>query len=116
MYDESNVLIFEHAVEAGDIWRMCQTKDVAVKDWVRLAVSRARSTGQPAVFWLDSERAHDRNLISKVHQYLPAHDTTGLNITIQSPVHAIRYSCERLVQGLDTISVTGNVLRDYLTD
>jgi isocitrate dehydrogenase len=108
--------IFSHAVAQGDIWRMCQTKDAPIKDWVRLAVSRARATGDPAIFWLDHNRAHDRNLISKVNTYLALHDTKGLDISIATPVHAMRRSCERATAGLNTISVTGNVLRDYLTD
>lgn len=114
--DQDNNTIFFHSVQAGDLWRMCQTKDEPIKDWVKLAVTRARLTGNPAIFWLDEQRAHDRNIITKVKQYLPAHDTTGLDITIQSPQHAMRRSCERAAAGLDTISVTGNVLRDYLTD
>jgi len=114
--DESGTVLMEHAVEAGDIWRMCQTKDAPIRDWVRLAVSRARATGATAVFWLDPNRAHDRQLIAKVEQYLPDHDTTGLDIRIKNPVEATRISCERAKAGEDTISVTGNVLRDYLTD
>uniref|UniRef100_UPI003568DF67 NADP-dependent isocitrate dehydrogenase n=1 Tax=Novipirellula sp. TaxID=2795430 RepID=UPI003568DF67 len=98
------------------IWRMCQTKDLPVRDWVRLAVSRARATGSTAIFWLDENRAHDANLIAKVKEYLPSHDTSGLDIQIMSPVDATRLSCQRAKDGLDTISVTGNVLRDYLTD
>eukprot|EP00607_Mallomonas_marina_P006885 CAMPEP_0182428560 /NCGR_PEP_ID=MMETSP1167-20130531/23110_1 /TAXON_ID=2988 /ORGANISM="Mallomonas Sp, Strain CCMP3275" /LENGTH=763 /DNA_ID=CAMNT_0024611523 /DNA_START=65 /DNA_END=2356 /DNA_ORIENTATION=+ len=109
-------MIFEHKVEHGDIWRMCQTKDAAIRDWVRLAVSRARHTGDPAIFWLDNHRAHDRSMIDKVNKYLPDHDTTGLNISIKKPVDAMRESMERCTEGLNTISVTGNVLRDYLTD
>lgn len=112
----SNKVIMEHNVEAGDIWRMCQTKDIAVRDWVKLAVNRARATGSPAVFWLDAARAHDGQLIAKVNTYLREHDTTGLSISILKPDHAMRFSCERASAGLDTISVTGNVLRDYLTD
>jgi len=111
-----NEVLLQHEVEQGDIWRACQTKDVAIKDWVRLAVSRARSTGQPAIFWLDENRAHDRNLIEKVNAYLPEHDTDGLEIKIMNPKAAMRYTCERVSAGKDTISVTGNVLRDYLTD
>ncbi|SDU80665.1 isocitrate dehydrogenase [Microlunatus sagamiharensis] len=103
-------------VEAGDIWRMCQTKDVAIRDWVKLAVSRARATGSPAVFWLDADRAHDARLIAKVEQYLPEHDTEGLDIRVLAPVEATAFSLERIRRGEDTISVTGNVLRDYLTD
>ncbi|HSN68486.1 MAG TPA: NADP-dependent isocitrate dehydrogenase, partial [Thermoanaerobaculia bacterium] len=110
-----NVLM-QHKVEAGDIWRMARTKDIAVQDWVKLAVRRARATGAPAVFWLDSNRAHDVNIIAKVLRYLPQHDTDGLEIRIMAPVQAMRYSLERIRKGLDTISVTGNVLRDYLTD
>jgi isocitrate dehydrogenase len=95
---------------------MCQTKDVAIKDWVKLAVRRARATGAETIFWLDDHRAHDRELIKKVNTYLKEHDTNGLPISIMSPVHAMRRTCERTTEGLDTISVTGNVLRDYLTD
>ncbi len=109
-------VLMQHAVEQGDIWRMCQTKDLPVRDWVRLAVSRARATGSTAIFWLDENRAHDANLIAKVKEYLPSHDTSGLDIQIMSPVDATRLSCQRAKDGLDTISVTGNVLRDYLTD
>ena len=112
---ESNILL-SHEVEAGDIWRMCQTKDVAIIDWVKLAVTRARTTGAKTIFWLDENRAHDRNLITKVNQYLPTHDTDGLDIEILSPVEATRLTCQRCKDGLDTVSVTGNVLRDYLTD
>ncbi|GGF55584.1 NADP-dependent isocitrate dehydrogenase [Alteromonas lipolytica] len=112
---DGNVLI-EHEVEEGDIWRMCQAKDAPIQDWVKLAVTRARQSGMPAVFWLDDERAHDAQLIKKVEKYLKDHDTDGLEISIMSPVRAIRYSMERAIRGLDTISVTGNVLRDYLTD
>ncbi len=106
----------EHAVEQGDIWRACQTKDEPIRDWVRLAVARARATGSMAIFWLNEERAHDASLIAKVNQYLPEHDTSGLEIQILPPIEATRLSCERAKAGLDTISVTGNVLRDYLTD
>ena len=112
---DGNVLI-EHDVEEGDIWRMCQAKDLPIQDWVKLAVTRARQSGMPAVFWLDDERAHDAQLIKKVEKYLKDHDTDELDISIMSPVRAIRYSMERAIRGLDTISVTGNVLRDYLTD
>ena len=112
---DGNVLI-THDVEAGDIWRMCQVKDAPVQDWVKLAVTRARASQTPAVFWLDSNRAHDAELIKKVNAYLPSHDTTGLEIRILSPVEATKYTCERIKDGKDTISVTGNVLRDYLTD
>ncbi|PTT19152.1 NADP-dependent isocitrate dehydrogenase [Microbacterium sp. HMWF026] len=109
-------VLLEHEVSTGDIWRATQTKDVAVRDWVKLAVTRARATGVPAVFWLDETRAHDRNLIAKVHEYLGGHDTEGLTIEILAPAEATRYSLERIRRGEDTISVTGNVLRDYLTD
>lgn len=112
---EGNVLL-EQAVEAGDIFRMCQVKDAPIQDWVKLAVTRARASGAPAVFWLDEARAHDAELIKKVNQYLPEHDTAGLDIKILSPVEATKFSLVRIKQGLDTISVTGNVLRDYLTD
>ncbi|MEZ4221294.1 MAG: NADP-dependent isocitrate dehydrogenase [Polyangiaceae bacterium] len=108
--------LLEHTVEAGDIWRMCRVKDAPVRDWVKLAVSRARATGVPAVFWLDESRAHDAELINKVKAYLPDHDTKGLTLEILSPVKATAYTLERLRAGEDTISVTGNVLRDYLTD
>jgi isocitrate dehydrogenase len=112
---EGHTLI-EHDVEAGDIWRACQVKDPAVRDWVKLAVTRARATGSPAVFWLDRERAHDAQLLRKVETYLAEHDTDGLEIHILSPEEATRFSLERIRRGEDTISVTGNVLRDYLTD
>ncbi|CAN0232521.1 unnamed protein product [Ectocarpus fasciculatus] len=114
--DQAGKTVFEHQVEAGDIWRMCQTKDAPIKDWVRLAVSRAKATGSPAIFWLDENRAHDANLIANVNTYLKEHDTQGLEISIMHPAQAMRVSCERAKDGLDTISVTGNVLRDYLTD
>ena len=114
--DTAGNTLLEHTVEQGDIWRMCQTKDLPIQDWVKLAVKRARLTGQPAIFWLDSNRAHDANLISKVEGYLKDHDTSGLDILIKSPVAAIQYTLERVKAGEDTISVTGNVLRDYLTD
>ncbi|MEW2549759.1 NADP-dependent isocitrate dehydrogenase [Streptomyces sp. NPDC047002] len=114
--DGSGTAVLEQAVGAGDIFRMCQTRDVPIRDWVKLAVTRARATGDPAVFWLDDTRAHDRNLIAKVEQYLPEHDTEGLVIEVKSPVDAIRFSLERIRRGENTISVTGNVLRDYLTD
>ncbi|MCH6471278.1 NADP-dependent isocitrate dehydrogenase [Sinomonas terrae] len=110
-----NVLI-EHEVEQGDIWRACQTKDVPIRDWVKLAVTRARASKTPAVFWLDETRAHDRNLIAKVTEYLKDHDTDGLQIEIMAPTDATAFSLERIRRGEDTISVTGNVLRDYLTD
>ncbi len=109
-------VLMSHDVRAGDIWRACQTKDAPIQDWVKLAVSRARATGWPAVFWLDPERAHDRNLIEKVTAYLADHDTEGLDIQILSPVEATKLSIERIRRGENTISVTGNVLRDYLTD
>lgn len=109
-------VVFSHQVEAGDIWRMCQVKDAPIRDWVKLAVNRARLSNTPAVFWLDSARAHDAELIKKVQSYLKEHDTTGLDLQIMSPVDATRHTLARLKQGLDTISVTGNVLRDYLTD
>ncbi len=108
--------LIEHNVQAGDIWRACQTKDLPIKDWVKLAVTRARATGSPAVFWLDDTRAHDANLISKVNRYLTEHDTEGLIIKILNPADATAYSLERIRRGEDTISVTGNVLRDYNTD
>lgn len=114
--DSAGDVLLEHAVEPGDIWRATQTKDVPVRDWVRLAVSRARATGSPAVFWLDAARAHDARLIEKVKTYLAESDTDGLTIEILPPVEATRYSLERMRRGEDTISVTGNVLRDYLTD
>jgi isocitrate dehydrogenase len=114
--DDAGNVLMEHAVEAGDIWRMCQTRDAPVQDWVKLAVNRARLSHTPAVFWLDPQRAHDRNVIAKVEHYLADHDTAGLDIRILSPVEAMRFSLERIRKGQDTISVTGNVLRDYLTD
>lgn len=114
--DEAGNVLMEHAVEAGDIWRMCQTKDAPIQDWVKLAVNRARLSHTPAVFWLDSARAHDRNVIAKVERYLKDHDTNGLDIRILAPVEAMKFSLERIRKGQDTISVTGNVLRDYLTD
>jgi len=112
----SGQTLLEHQVEEGDIWRMCQVKDAPIQDWVKLAVSRARATGAPAVFWLDTHRAHDAELIKKVTRYLPNHDTKGLDIRTLSPAEATRFSLERIKEGKDTISVTGNVLRDYLTD
>ena len=114
--DDAGQVVFEHKVETGDIWRMCQAKDAPIQDWVKLAVSRARLSDTPAVFWLDSARAHDRQVIAKVEQYLKDHDTAGLDIRILSPVEATKFSLERIRRGKDTISVTGNVLRDYLTD
>ncbi|MCG3110636.1 MAG: NADP-dependent isocitrate dehydrogenase [Candidatus Manganitrophus sp. SB1] len=112
----SGQTLLEHAVEEGDIWRMCQVKDAAIQDWVKLAVNRAKATGSPAIFWLDKSRAHDAELIKKVNKYLPNHDTKGLDIRIMSPAEATKLSLERIKEGKDTISVTGNVLRDYLTD
>lgn len=114
--DAAGAVLIEHAVEAGDIWRACQTKDAPVEDWVKLAVNRARLSGTPAVFWLDEKRAHDAQIIAKVKQYLPQHDTSGLDIRILAPSAACQLSLDRIRQGQDTISVTGNVLRDYLTD
>jgi isocitrate dehydrogenase len=113
---KTNNVVFEHQVAEGDIWRACQTKDAPIRDWVRLAVSRARATGSPAIFWLDARRAHDASIIQKVNQYLKEHDTNGLDISIKDPVSAVRATMERAKNRLDTISVTGNVLRDYLTD
>lgn len=109
-------LLMEQNVEKGDIFRMCQTKDIAIRDWVKLAVRRVKATGNPAYFWLDENRAHDREIIKKVNKYLPVHDTSGMDLKILKPQDAIRLSCDRVRQGLDVISVTGNVLRDYLTD
>ena len=114
--DSTGAVLIEQNVEAGDIWRACQTKDAPIQDWVKLAVKRARATGDPAVFWLDEKRAHDAQIIAKVKTYLADHDTTGLEILLMPPAEACTFSLERLVQGKDTISVTGNVLRDYLTD
>ena len=114
--DSNGVTLIDHAVEKGDIWRMCQTKDAPIQDWVKLAVNRAKATGQPAIFWLDKNRAHDANIISIVKGYLAQHDTTGLDIQIQAPVDAINFTMKRVKAGQDTISVSGNVLRDYLTD
>jgi isocitrate dehydrogenase len=114
--DADGKVLLEHTVEAGDVWRACQTKDAPVRDWVKLAVRRARATGSPAVFWLDEARPHDAELIRKVRTYLAEHDTRGLDIRILSPVEAMQLSLERIRAGQDTISVTGNVLRDYLTD
>ncbi|WP_152363677.1 NADP-dependent isocitrate dehydrogenase [Microlunatus speluncae] len=109
-------VLISHQVEAGDIWRACQTKDAPIQDWVKLAVTRARASGTPAIFWLDESRAHDQNLIAKVNTYLADHDTDGLDLSIHAPVEAIKISVDRIRKGEDTISVTGNVLRDYLTD
>lgn len=114
--DQEGTLVMSVKVEEGDIWRMCQAKDEPIKDWVKLAVNRARATGNPAVFWLDEQRPHDSQLITKVNKYLPMHDTDGLEIKIMAPVDAVKYSIARIRKGQDTISVTGNVLRDYLTD
>ncbi|RDI98714.1 NADP-dependent isocitrate dehydrogenase [Dyella solisilvae] len=114
--DEAGNVLLEQPVEAGDIWRMCQTKDAPIQDWVKLAVTRARLSNTPAVFWLDGNRAHDRQVIAKVERYLKDHDLSGLDIRTLSPVEATRFSLERIRKGQDTISVTGNVLRDYLTD
>ena len=114
--DDGGNVIMEHPVNAGDIWRMCQTKDLPIRDWVKLAVTRARATGSAAIFWLDENRAHDRNLIGLANTYLADHDTEGLDIRIESPVDAMRSTLQRVSAGDDTISVTGNVLRDYLTD
>ncbi|MEV6996244.1 NADP-dependent isocitrate dehydrogenase [Streptomyces sp. NPDC093982] len=116
LVDQAGDVVIEQAVSAGDIFRACQTKDAPIKDWVKLAVTRARATGDPAVFWLDETRAHDANLIAKVNAYLPEHDTEGLDIRILAPVDATKLSVERIRRGENTISVTGNVLRDYLTD
>ena len=113
---DTGEVLMQHDVEKGDIWRACQTKDDAVQDWVKLAVTRSRLSGMPAVFWLDDERAHDRNLIAKVERYLKDHDTEGLDIRIMNYEFAMRYTLERMIRGKDTISVTGNILRDYLTD
>ena len=114
--DTSGYVIFKLTVEEGDIWRMCQVKDAPIQDWIKLAVNRARATGVPAIFWLNEERAHDAQIIEKINKYLPNHDTTGLDIRIMSPKDATLFTLKRVKEGLDTISVTGNVLRDYLTD
>lgn len=114
--DSAGKIILKHVVEAGDIWRMCQTKDLPIQDWVKLAVTRARASETPAIFWLDADRAHDAEIIKKVNAYLPNHDTSGLDIRIMSPIKATEFTLERIVKGEDTISVSGNVLRDYLTD
>ncbi|GFO71377.1 isocitrate dehydrogenase [Bathymodiolus japonicus methanotrophic gill symbiont] len=114
--DSAGTVLLESKVEQGDIWRMCQTKDLPIQDWVKLAVSRARATGQPAIFWLNKNRAHDANLIAIVESYLQEHDTSGIDIQIMPPVEAIRFTLQRVKAGENTISVTGNVLRDYLTD
>lgn len=114
--DQDGTILMQHQVEEGDIWRMCTVKDAPVQDWVKLAVNRARATQTPAIFWLDKNRAHDAQLIKKVETYLPNYDTTGLDIQILSPEEATLFTLIRLKDGKDTISVTGNVLRDYLTD
>ncbi|MDX2023928.1 MAG: NADP-dependent isocitrate dehydrogenase [Deltaproteobacteria bacterium] len=114
--DSAGQVLIEHKVEEGDIWRACQAKDAAIADWVKLAVNRARATGTPTVFWLDAQRAHDAQILAKVHAYLKQHDTTGLDIRVMAPAEATQFSLERIKEGKDTISVTGNVLRDYLTD
>ena len=114
--DQNGTSLTSHTVEQGDIWRMCQVKDAPIQDWVKLAVSRARASETPAVFWLDEQRAHDAELIKKVKNYLANYDTKGLEFKILSPIEATHYTLARLKDGLDTISVTGNVLRDYLTD
>jgi isocitrate dehydrogenase len=114
--DTDGKVLLEHVVEAGDIWRMCQAKDLPIQDWIKLAVTRARASETPAVFWLDKNRAHDAEIIKKVNTYLPNHDTTGLDIRILSPIKATEFTLERIIKGEDTISVSGNVLRDYLTD
>ncbi len=116
LVDASGTTLLEHKVEEGDIWRMCQVKDAPIQDWVKLAVNRAKATGAPAIFWLNKDRAHDAQLITKVERYLKNHDTKGLDIRIMTPADATRLSLERIREGKDTISVTGNVLRDYLTD
>ena len=114
--DASGNILIQHEVETGDIWRMCQTKDAPVQDWVKLAVTRAKASNIPAIFWLDENRAHDAELINKVNTYLKNYDTSGLDLRILSPIDATIFTCERLIKGQDTISVSGNVLRDYLTD
>jgi isocitrate dehydrogenase len=114
--DATGATLMEHSVEPGDIWRMCQTQDLPIQDWVKLAVNRAKATGNPTIFWLDQDRAHDANLIVKVNQYLADYHTTGLDLKIMSPVAAMRFTCDRIKAGENVISVTGNVLRDYLTD
>lgn len=114
--DSNGIVLLEHTVEIGDVWRACQVKDAPVQDWVKLAVTRAKETGSPAVFWLDKKRAHDAEIIKKVNLYLKDHDTEGLELHIMNPVDATQFSLDRIIEGKDTISVTGNVLRDYLTD
>jgi len=113
---ETGEVLLSQNVEAGDIWRMCQVKDAAIRDWVKLAVNRGRNSGTPVVFWLDAYRPHEAQLIRKVRMYLHEHETNGLDIQIMSQVRAMRYTLERVIRGLDTISATGNILRDYLTD
>lgn len=113
---ETGKVYMEHDVEEGDIWRMCQTKNVAIQDWVKLAVRRAKASGDRAIFWLDKKRAHDKALMKMVQAYLLEHDTDGIDISIMKPVDAVRVTMQRATDGKDTISVTGNVLRDYLTD
>jgi isocitrate dehydrogenase len=114
--DSDGKVVMQHAVEAGDVWRACQAKDAPIRDWVKLAVTRAKATGVPAVFWLDENRAHDREVLKKVHLYLKDHDTKGLSIHVMEPSKACTFSLEQMHKGKDVISVTGNVLRDYLTD
>jgi isocitrate dehydrogenase len=114
--NETKAVLIEHQVEEGDIWRMCQVKDAPIQNWIQLAVTRAKATQTPTVFWLDENRAHDAELIKKINKYLPDYDTTGLDIQILAPYEATMFSLERIARGEDTISVTGNVLRDYLTD
>ncbi|TXD51482.1 MULTISPECIES: NADP-dependent isocitrate dehydrogenase [unclassified Polaribacter] len=114
--DTAGKVLIEHTVEEGDIWRMCQTKDLPIQDWIKLAVTRARASNTPAIFWLDKKRAHDAEIIKKINLYLPSHNTTDLDIKILSPIKATEFTLERIVKGQDTISVSGNVLRDYLTD
>ena len=114
--DGAGQVLLQHDVEAGDLWRMCQTTDVAIQDWVKLAVNRARISSMPVVFWLDAQRAHDAQVMQKVQRYLPEHETEGLDMQMMAPVEAMKHSLQRAKQGLDTISATGNVLRDYLTD
>jgi isocitrate dehydrogenase len=114
--DDAGATLLEQSVEPGDVFRMCQAKDAAIKDWVKLAVTRARASGSPAIFWLDENRGHDAEIIKKVERYLPEHDTSGLEIRIMKPQDAMKFSLERVRRGVDTIAVTGNVLRDYLTD
>jgi len=114
--DESGNVLMSHTVEQGDVWRMCQTKDAPIQDWVKLAVSRARATGVPTVFWLDESRGHDAQIINKVNTYLKDHDTEGLEVKVMSQVDACKFTLERIKRGEDTVGVTGNVMRDYLTD